>query len=80
MSTKPRRVVVVDELAVRTMIQAAINDAGGVRALARQWGLTPSYITDLRLGRRAPSEEVCRRVCVRKVVEVRYEIHMEKPT
>jgi hypothetical protein len=36
-------------------IEAAIHEAGGVRGLAREWGASPSYISEVRLGRKEAS-------------------------
>ena len=58
-------------MATRTEVHAApvlraiereIKSAGGVRALARHWGISPSYVSDLRLGRRGPGPKVLRRL------------------
>ncbi len=40
------------------LIRAAAKGAGSQRALARQWDVTPSYITDLLYGLRDPGPKI----------------------
>ena len=58
---------------VRTEIERLITEAGSLRALARRWKITPSYLSDLRTGRRAPGPQVLRPLGLTRVVTVRYE-------
>lgn len=48
-------------------IRQAIKDAGGVRRLAKAWGISPSYVSDLQHGRRVPGPEILNRLGLRKV-------------
>ncbi len=38
---------------VRTLLHKATDEAGGVRAWAREHGLSAAYVSDVRLGRRS---------------------------
>ena len=58
---------------VRTEIERLIAEAGSLRALARRWKITPSYLSDLRTGRRAPGPQVLGPLGLTRVVTVRYE-------
>jgi DNA-binding transcriptional regulator YdaS (Cro superfamily) len=52
---------------------AALRDKlGGVRALARHLGVSPSYVSDVMTGRRAPGPDFLKAVGIRKEVVVRY--------
>lgn len=53
---------------VRRLLQTMIDEAGGVRAFAKELGCTPSYVCDMRLGRRAPAPAVLERLGLVKVV------------
>jgi hypothetical protein len=67
------------EAEMRAIIIALIDQVGGVRSLARAWGITPSYVCDLRNGRREPSDAVCRKFGFRRVVTVTYELDPDFP-
>jgi hypothetical protein len=43
---------------VVNLIRRNIQRAGSLRALAREWKITPSYLSDLTNGRRAPGPAV----------------------
>lgn len=49
-------------------MEAHIEAAGGVRRLAKQWGISAAYVSDLRNGRREPGPAILKRVGARKVV------------
>ncbi len=58
------------EADVRALIQAA-RETEGVRPLARRLGVSPSYVSDVCNGRRAPGPPFCkalgitrRKICV----------------
>lgn len=55
-----------DDLAVR--IRAAVKAAGSQRALARQWEISPSYLTDLLRGLREPGPKILEVLGVERVV------------
>lgn len=49
-----------------------MRKAGSMRALAKQWGLTPSYLSDMLNHRRQLSDAVLARMGLERVVTVRY--------
>lgn len=55
-------------------LESAIDDAGGVRALARRWGVSAGYVSQVRLGRRQPGPRILLRLGLRceRTVRVRY--------
>ena len=58
---------------VRAQVERLIQEAGSLRALARRWKITPSYLSDLRFrpsGRRTCGPGARRPV---RIVTVRYE-------
>lgn len=55
------------------LVAAYISDRGGVRRLAAEWGVSPSYISDLRHGRRIPGEKILSRVGWRRRQVVTWE-------
>jgi hypothetical protein len=57
---------------VRAEIAALRDRLGGVRALAKHVGASPSYACDILQGRRAPGPDFLKAVGVRKEVIVRY--------
>lgn len=61
------------ELQVRAAVEMAINCSGGVRKLAKSWGVSPAHLSDVRNGRRAPGDLILRHFGLRKVVAVSYE-------
>ena len=52
------------------LVRAYISDRGGVRSLAREWGVSPSYISDLSHGRRMPGEKILSRIGWKRVQTV----------
>ena len=52
--------------AVLRILEQAITNAGGVRALARQWGISPAHVCNLRLGKREPSPAILARLGLRR--------------
>lgn len=54
-------------------IAARANQAGGVRALARDWGISPAMISDVINGRRGPGPKVLKAFGLKRVVRVSYE-------
>lgn len=61
-----------DEPGVIALIRAARDRAGSMRALAREWGVGPSYISDLLDGRRAPGPKILGPLGLERVRTVRY--------
>lgn len=57
---------------MREAIQVAIDCAESQRSLARTWGVSPSYLTDLRLGRRLPGPSILKHFGLKRVVVTRY--------
>jgi hypothetical protein len=51
---------------VGAIIEGVIATAGGVRALARKWGLSAAYISDIRLAKRDPGPVVLRFLGLKK--------------
>lgn len=60
------------EADVRAMIARLRDKSGGVRAMARGLGVSPSYVSDVLNGRRAPGPDFLKAVGIRKEVTVRY--------
>lgn len=58
-----------DELTAR--IQAAVKVAGSQRALAKQWDVSPSYVTDLLRGLRDPGPKILDALGIERVVTYR---------
>jgi hypothetical protein len=48
----------MDESQVIGMVRNEVTRAGSMRALCREWGVTPSYMCDLLNGRRAPGPKI----------------------
>ena len=47
-----------DEAGVAALVHARIAEAGSLRALAREWGVSPAYLSDLTNGRRGPGPKI----------------------
>lgn len=62
----------MSEADVRKLVQAAIDKAPSLRHLAKEWGITPSYLCDIRLGRRAPGPPVLDALGLERTVVVTY--------
>ena len=58
----------LDEAEVRRRVQALVEQAGGTRALAAQLGVSPSYVSDVCNGRRAPGPPFLKALGLRRVV------------
>jgi hypothetical protein len=69
MSKKPREYT---EVEVRQKVAALRDKLGGVRALGREIGAAPSYVSDVLSGRRAPGPDFLKAVGIRKEVIMRY--------
>ena len=52
--------------AVLRILEREITNAGGVRALARQWGISPAHVCNLRLGKREPSPAILAKLGFRR--------------
>lgn len=68
--SRPAREYTVEE--IRSAIQTAIECSASQRDLAKAWGVSPSYLTDLRLGRRLPGPSILKHFGMKRVVEVKY--------
>lgn len=55
-----------DELTLR--IHAAAKVAGSQRALAKQWDVSPSYVTDLLRGLRDPGPKILEALGIERVI------------
>jgi DNA-binding transcriptional regulator YdaS (Cro superfamily) len=55
------------EADVRDRVKALARARGGIRALARQLGVSPSYVSDVCNGRRAPGPPFLRALGLHKV-------------
>ena len=56
--------------------KARIESSIGLRALARELGIAPSYLSDIENNRRVPSEAVLREVA--RVLELDFELMMQR--
>lgn len=45
---------------VRELLEKLCHDAGGQREFARQHGLNVAYVSQVILGRRPPSDDMCK--------------------
>lgn len=57
---------------VRAKIVILRDKLGGVRAMAKELGVSPSYVCDVCLGRRAPGPDFLKAVGMKKEVIIRY--------
>lgn len=57
---------------VRKLVIGAIERAGGVRALAQEWGVSPSQISDVANRRRGPGPKILRNLGMVRVRTVRF--------
>ena len=67
--SKPKELTPDD---MQRAVQTAIDCADSQRALAKAWGVSPGYLTDLRLGRRLPGPSVLKHFGLKRVVVTRY--------
>lgn len=58
---------------MRALVVRRIEAAPSLRKLAASWGVSPSYLVDLRLGRRDPGPAILKHFGLRRVVTVTYE-------
>ena len=59
--------ILLKERDVRAMIVAMRDKAGGVRSLARDLDLSPSYVSDLCNGRRKPCGAILAKLGMKRV-------------
>lgn len=57
----------MNEQAVMELVKREKARAGGVRALAREWGISPSLISDFLNGRRGPVSVILRPLGLKRV-------------
>lgn len=57
---------------VRRKVESEMIKAGSIRALAREWRISASYLCDFLNGRRGPGPQILRPLGLIQVVEVRY--------
>lgn len=57
---------------VRGILQKACDKAGGIRAWARQHGLSAAYVSDVLLDRREPGPSICQVFGLEAVRETTY--------
>ena len=55
------------------LVRLAKERAGGVRALGRQWGVSPVYISDLLNGRRGPGPSLLKPLGLVRIERVTFE-------
>ena len=63
---KAQRLTIED---VRTMLKSACESAGTQQQWARENGLSAPYVSDVISGWRAPAEQICAALGLRRVVE-----------
>lgn len=57
---------------VRAKVEAIVVKAGSMRAVAREWKVSPAYLSDFLNGRRGPGPQILAPVGLVPVVTVRY--------
>ena len=57
---------------VRARVEALVVEAGSLRALCREWGVSPAHLCDFLNGRRGPGPKVLEPLGLVRHVEVRY--------
>ena len=62
----------MNEAKVRELVRKAADGAGGVRALAKLWGISPAMVSDVLNGRRGPGPKVLSHFGLKRVVSVVY--------
>jgi hypothetical protein len=55
------------------LIRQKVTQAGSMRGLAGEWDVTPSYISDLLNGRRAPGVKILGRLGLTRVKTIDYQ-------
>lgn len=58
----------MSETDVRNALRDATYSAGGQRAWARAHGFSAAYVNDVLLGRRAPAENICAALGIKRIV------------
>ena len=66
--------VVIDltESDIRAQVEALVVKAGSMRALAKEWNMSPAYLGDFLNGRRGPGPQILAPLGLVQVVTVRY--------
>ncbi len=62
----------MNEASVREIVAEAVERAGGMRPLSREWGISVSMVSDLINGRRAPGPKVLKHLGLVRVKTVAY--------
>jgi hypothetical protein len=62
----------VDELQMRAVVKQAVDGYGSLREAARQWKVSPAYLSDVLNGRRAPGPAVLKPLGYERRVVVTY--------
>lgn len=57
---------------VRAIVEPLIVKAGSMRALAKEWNMSPAYLGDFLNGRRGPGPQILKPLGLVQVVTVRY--------
>lgn len=63
----------LDEADVIEMVRKSARRAGSMRAMAREWDVTVSYISDLLNGRRAPGPKILDPLGIDRVKIITYQ-------
>jgi transcriptional regulator with XRE-family HTH domain len=62
----------MNEQEVIALVAAQAKEAGSMRELARRWGITVSYVSDLLNGRRAPGPKILGPLGLERVKRIEY--------
>lgn len=57
---------------VREVVGRLARQAGSLRALARSWGVSAAYLSDVLAGNRTPGPSILKRLGLSRVVRVEY--------
>ena len=60
------------EADVRDTVEGLVVGAGSMRALAREWGMSPAYLGDFLNGRRGPGPQILKPLGLVQVVTIEY--------
>lgn len=60
------------EADVREQVEALVVKAGSMRALAREWEMSPAYLGDFLNGRRAPGPQILKPLGLVQETTIRY--------
>jgi transcriptional regulator with XRE-family HTH domain len=58
----------MNEIDIRKMIQSLVKEKGGIRAFAKQLKISPSYVSDVCNGRRAPGPPFLKTLNMKKII------------